>query len=247
MPPYHKTNRPWWYRPSLNGIDLSDPAVVGLINSAHLSIQAKSVTDAVDIINRMFMISPVATTLGANACVLDGKDTGWADCRFEIWKRSHDTRGIIARVLGKPLRIGLPKRYFASIWDYLNDVASFPFILNDPTNALAIGTGLYWRDARIKFINNTPVVEFRSLSKQNTLMKDLALFAFVIGRVIWSQQNQEPLTPIQQVRKEKQRAEKLGKNAFSGEFVKNEITKARQGLSALGLLDTFTENLLRML
>jgi len=211
---------------------------------SHLSIQAKNVEDGVDILNRMFAISPVAVALGANASILGGVVTGWADCRMEVWKRSHDTRNLLERILDRPLRIGLPKNYFPTIRSYFDDISKYPFIINNPENALNIGIGLYWRDARLKFIHQRPVVEFRALAKQATLERDIALFAFVIGRLTWSQTNNELLPPMAKVRKEKEKAERLGKNAYSEDYLKAEIIKAKQGLHTLGLLDDFTQTLL---
>src|SRR5581483_8296202 len=150
------------------GLDIGDAAVVGLLNSVQANIEATKFYDAVDKLNRSFMISPMAVALTANARFLDLRDSSFNDVRMIAWERSHDTRNQIERELGIPTRVGLPARYCRDFADYLNCVSSYPFILDNPDHALEVGIGLFWRDARIKIIGNSAVVEFRPVSTQRS-------------------------------------------------------------------------------
>jgi hypothetical protein len=243
VPDFHNNHRSDGKVPRIAGLPLDDAGVVGVLNSFQFSLQAQTVEAAVDMMNRLFMISPWAVALFANASCLGGKNTGWADCRFEVWRRSHDTRTFWQKMRGDQLRIGLPNRFFSDVDDYLKDVAQFPFILDNPEAALKIGIGLYWRDVRLKFaecagVGVVPLVEFRPLSIQPTLKGDILASAFVIGRLMWSQLNQERLPDMESVRVKKYLAEKFGKKGFNAKDLRVEVERAIEGLEAAGLMPT---------
>ncbi|NMB91582.1 hypothetical protein GYA37_01900 [candidate division WWE3 bacterium] len=214
VPNFHNENRTRHNMNFINGAFVGDAAVVGLLNAFQFSLECNGITDALDKLNRLFMISPISTSLAGNARFLDGKDTGWEDVRFEAWRKSHDTRTQEDVQSGKTLRIGLPENYFKSIKDYLNEVSSYPFILNNESCALQIGIGLFWRDARIKFIEDKAVVEFRPLSTQPSLEEEIDIAALTIGRLAFSQFTKEPLVPMENVRKNKYFAERYGLKGF---------------------------------
>ena len=241
VPDFHWENRREGFEPSVGGVWVSDPGVVGLLNSFQFTMQARDVSDAIDKTNRLFMISPMAVALFANACVLGNVDTGWADVRLEVWRRSHDVR--VSDNPHAPERVGLPFDYYRDIQAYFDDIAQFPFILDAEEHALQIGIGLLWRDVRIKFPNGHVLVEFRPLSTQGSLETEMLATAFTIGRLLWSQKNNEPLLPMKLVRSNKNQAEKFGLEGqyFSAdrsyvpmrEALRAEIQKASIGLEAL--------------
>ncbi|MBW6441951.1 hypothetical protein K0B04_03580 [Patescibacteria group bacterium] len=247
VPDFHNINKREGFHHFINGVDVSDAAIVGILNAFQFSIECFSLEHAVDTLNRLYMISPMSVALSANARYLNGVDTGWEDVRFEAWRISHDTRTEVEVKSGKPLRIGLPDQYFINIEDYLEDVSSYPFILEDEEHAFQIGIGLYWRDARIKFIDNKPIVEFRPLSTQPSIEDEMEISAFTIGRLVWSQKNNEPLIPIRRVWLNKISAEKNGirGNMYTTDYglrptsiaISEEIEKAKKGLEISGIPD----------
>lgn len=257
LPDYHRDHRALWNNsPRIGKVSLADPGVVGLLNAFQFSIQADGLADGIDKLNRLFYISPMAVALAPNASTLGGQDTGWADARFEVWRRSFDTRSLVQKMLGRPLRIGLPNRYFKDVWDYFNEITSYPFILEDMSNALRIGIGAYWRDARLKFANGNVVVEFRPLSMQTGLAQNLGLACFVTGRLLWSQDTGEMLPPMRTVQRNKYQAEKYGKKAVfrtrrgtvrAKDLLIRDLNLSREGLRRYGILDCFAQEELRSL
>ncbi len=257
VPAFHDKHRSPLSPMQIGPIALKGASEVGGINSFQFSIQAQDAPDSVDKLNRLFAISPWVSALSSNARIINGKDTNRADNRFEIWKQTHDLRSEKDLAEGKTVRVGLPKNYPQTLREYLEEVSSHPFILDKKAHALDVGIGLSWRDARIKVINGNYVVEFRPISIQPTLMEDMALAAFTIGRQLWSQQCNEQLPQIGQVRQNKAAAEQFGINAVfidsSGsaqpvrKLLENEIIKARSGLTQAEILDHTAEAGLQIL
>ncbi len=246
VPDFHNKRRPSWAPRNLGGAFVADAAIVGLCNAFQFSVEACSLNDGIDKLNRLLFISPMAVALSANARVFDCIDTGWADARFEVWRRSHETRTQKELSNGSVLRIGLPKNYYRNLEHYLQDICSYPFIISNPEAALGIGIGLNWRDARLKFIDGSPVVEFRPVSTQPTLEEDIAIGVFVVGRLLWSQQNEEVLPPMAVVNRNKLEAEMRGLNAKlaldgttgrAQQLLREELSRATKGLESEGILD----------
>ncbi|MEK7608355.1 MAG: hypothetical protein AAB495_02155 [Patescibacteria group bacterium] len=181
-----------------------DASCVSAFQAFHVNLRARSLTDAVERMNRSLMISPALVALGGNArFVKHGSvvaDTGMNDIRMLAWQRSHDTRtkGEFAR--GWSWRGGLPESYIKDMRDYFERISRHAFILDDPDHALEIATGLAWLDARIKFIKSNVIVELRSLPTQPTVEEEIALFLFYLGRLFSGEMRQERLLPIGLVR-----------------------------------------------
>lgn len=191
-------------------VDVRDAAVVSLSNSIQCNLEATGFRDAVDLLNRSIAIGPMAVSLSGNSRFLEGEDTGLADTRMIAWEISHDTRTTEERLEGVVTRIGLPKAYYVDLKDYFTQVASHPFILYDPDHALQIGIGLNWRDTRIKFIDNSVVVEFRPVSTQPTAEENIAIMLFYLGRLFWSRQSHESLMSLDQVKYNRNQAMEKG-------------------------------------
>lgn len=194
-------------------IDVSDASIIGLMNSIQANVEALDFEDAIDKLNRSLALSPISTALSPNARFIDLADSYISDIRMIAWEISHDTRTIEEFENGRPTRVGLPKSYYQSMQDYFRRISSYPFILFDPDHALQISIGLNWRDARIKFINNSAVVEFRPISTQATTEENMAIIVFFVGRLLWSQINSEPLAPMALVRRNKMTAMLYGLDA----------------------------------
>ena len=103
--------------------------------------------------------------------------------------------------------------YYLDLRDYLQRVSCYPFILYDPEHAFQIGIGLNWRDARIKFIEDSIVVEFRPVSTQPTVRENIAIMLFYLGRLHWSIQNNEPLLDLKLVEQNRNQAMYFGLNS----------------------------------
>ncbi len=254
VPNFHNENKHRQIDAMISGVNVLDAAIVSILNAFQFSVQCSGLSDAVDKLNRLYMISPMAVALSGNARVLGGVDTGWEDVRFEVWERSHDTRSAKDITDGKSLRVGLPNNYFWDIGDYLKEVSSYPFILEDESIALQIGIGLFWRDARIKFIKDKAIVEFRPVSTQCTVEDEIEIAAFTIGRLIYSQSVCENLIQIPIVRVNKKQAEKNGlRGTYKGAdgepkptylAMLDEIKKAKMGLALSEIPDSSRFNFL---
>jgi len=113
-------------------------------------------------------------------------------------------------------------------------VASHPFILHSPENALKIGIGLFWQDTRIKIIDDSAVVEFRPVSIQPSVREDIAVMLFYLGRLQWSKMTSEELVPIDNVREQRALAMQVGIQPFL-ETLPLELQRAQDALSASGM------------
>ncbi len=257
-----------------NKLNVGDAAIVSLFQSFQVNLQANSFDDAIDKMNRSFMIAPYLLALSANSRYLEYLDTGIQDLRMKSWELSHDsglqdlrlmswekafdTRKPSQQISGAGLRVGLPENYFENIYQYLARAGQFPFILHAPENALQIAIGMTWLDSRIKFIDNSLVVELRLLPTQPTIDQELFLFLLYIGRLHYSQSHKEALMPLNLVRYNREAAMVSGMSSnmwFPGERgtfcrqpfrsgLSNEIKKAKDGLQEIGLLLYFDTDVL---
>lgn len=218
VPNYHNDNKRAGLKTVigiLEKVDVADAAIVGLSNSVQCNLEAKGFADAIDKLNRSFAIGPMATALGANSRLLEGKDTGLADTRMIAWEISHDTRTLRETEEGKITRVGLPGIYYTDMQDYFQRLAAQPFIIEVPEDvipnaAFPIGIGLNWRDTRIKFTDNSVLVEFRPVSVQSTPKENIAMMLFWLGRLAYSQQTNEPLLDMKKVKENRDNAMALG-------------------------------------
>lgn len=186
----------------INGkkVEIGDAAIVSLFQSFQVNLEAKSLDDAIDKMNRSFMIGPYILAISGNSRYLELKDTGFNDIRFPAWEISHDIRKTKQIMNDCNLRVGLPSCYFRDIKDYFRRIQKFPFILFDMENAFKVGIGLTWMDTRVKFIDNSAVVEFRLVPTQPSLEDEVALAEFYVGRLLYSQLKNEILLPMSFVR-----------------------------------------------
>lgn len=214
-------------------VNVADASVVSLFQSFQINIEARSVGDAVDKMNRSLMIGPYIAAISGNSRYLVLKDTGFNDIRLPAWEASHDTRTKLQFLKKKDLRVGLPSRYFKSINNYFDRIKKFPFILFDIENAFGIGIGLTWLDTRIKFINNSAVVEFRLIPTQPEIEDEIILTEFYVGRLLYSQYKKEPLMSISMVRENRSNSFLFGLNADYWYLDDNCIAKKDKGQKVL--------------
>lgn len=232
---------------SPNLVDTGDAAVIALCNSVQCNLEAKDFNDAIDKLNRSLMISPFIVGLCANARFIADRDTGLRDLRNIAWEVSHDTRTPEERNKGALTRVGLPGHYYSDMQDYFDQISQYPFILYNPPAALQIGIGLNWRDARIKLIEDSLVVEFRPVSTQPTVDENLAAMLFYTGRLGWSQITNEPLLDFSLVRANKEMVMRYGVQGYlwttegnhilqapALEVLEKELGKAKKGMEMLG-------------
>lgn len=246
-------------------INADNAYIVALMNSVQITVDAQNFSDAVDKLNRSLMISPYAMAIGANARYMSCRDTGICDVRFDAWEISHDVRSPAEAAAGRLTRVGLPQCYYRSVEDYFGRIQTYPFILNDPismAHPFEVGIGLYWRDARLKFFQEkgTIAVEFRPVALQPSLDEDVVMMFFFIGRLTWSQHNQEPLLPMNKVRANKEQATAYGLNsqlwrqnrmsveqAPGRRVMADEINRAAEGLNLLGASPDVVDGTLQVL
>ena len=193
-------------------IDAGDASIVALFNSVQCNLEASGFKDAIDMTNRSLMIGPIIISIAGNSRFLEGKDLGVSDIRMPAWEKSHEIRTPEEIAYNMPTRVGPANKYYKDLRDYFRDVSQHDFILFDEEHALQMGIGLFWKDTRIKVINDSLVVEFRPISLQPTLEEDTAVMLFYLGRLLWSQKQQEPLLPIDLVKENRQQAMENGIN-----------------------------------
>lgn len=197
----HRRRTAWPYI-GRNGtcIFIQEASMVSLFQSFQVNLAAHSLDDGIAKLNYALMIAPYLVAASGNARFLACADTGVNDLRILAWERSHDTRTREELRRGVGLRAGLPEGYFRDMGAYLHRIGSYPFILDNPDHALAVGIGLHWLDARLKLIGTSPVVELRALSTQPSPRDEIALALWFVGRVLAASRTHEPLLPFNLVR-----------------------------------------------
>lgn len=237
-------------------IDPRSADIAALINSAQANVEAEGFEDATVKANFTYMISPYISALSANSQFMDHKDLGFADTRMLLWEKSHDIRSE-EEIPEEPVSAGKLNEYYKDIEDYFERVREEPFILHDPDHALDIGIGTYWKDSRIKFIDDEEadkhdiLVESRAMSTQPTVEEEIAMHAFYIGRLAYAQNEEFH----EGGREEKLDIKKVNRNRYSAmhkgldtklytpdgelmeadEVLRREISKAKEGLEAAGI------------
>jgi hypothetical protein len=203
-------------RPSVigpNDLWVGEAAIPSVLNSIQPNIEARSMNDAIDKLNRLLMISPMAVSLTANARYVGLEDSGMEDLRVAAWQTAFETRTDEQILNGKEPRVGMPSSYYSGIGDYFSRIAEHPFILHAPEQALRVGIGMNWKDAKIKFIGGSAVVELRSISTQATAEENASAALFVAGRLLYSQISNEDLIPMRLVHNNVQQATHYGSDA----------------------------------
>jgi len=192
VPDFHRDNRragmPATIGVGHTQIRTENPTAVGACSTIQATIDCMGIKDGLDMLNASFEVGPYAVALSANARFLNGLDTGFADIRSALWETSHDVRTWGEVVTGHSTRSGLPSHYFNSVEAYAQDLFDQPSILDNPDAAIEIAVGLYWREARLKFLRHTEerpqlAVEFRPVSLQPTPFEDYAMIAFAVGLI----------------------------------------------------------------
>lgn len=243
-----------------NKVDIGDAAVVSLLQSFQINLEARSLDDACDKMNRSLSIAPYLLAISPNARFLESRDTGMSDLRMISWERSFDLRTQEELEKGYTLRMGLPEKYFSNISDYFKRMERYPFIMYDPESALQFAIGMAWLDTRVKFIDNSAVVELRLLSTQPTVEEELLLTLLYIGRLANSQLKIEQLMPIRYVRENRLSAMLYGSHGRMWFLtdkgilerlpckvgIRREVERAKQGLERLGLIEFMDDNLLQV-
>ena len=230
-------------------VDVGDLSIIALFNSIQLNLEASSPEDGIDLLNRAIAISPTVVALTGNSRYLSGKDTNISDMRMLAWSKAVDTRTPEQKRNGiEETRAGIPDQYFDSLDHYFRQIKRYPFILDAPEVALAVGIGMYWKDARVKVIGYILVVEPRPIPMQPTIQENIAATLFYLGRLNYSQIEKEALLPMSLVKENKQSAMQDGlysnlwnmrngliTKSCAKEIMLEEIQKAEAGLSNLGL------------
>lgn len=251
VPDFYNQHRSSWLDTMIglgkSRVDIGDAAVVSLFQSFQVNLEANSLDDACDKMNRSLVIAPYLLAFSGNARYLSYQDTKIQDARMMSWEISHNTS-----------RVGLPGRYFRNMADYLKRAGTFPFILYAPESALAISIGMTWLDARVKFIGDSAIVELRLPSTQPTTEEEILLMFLYIGRLHYSQVSNETLMPINMVKENRLSAMLYGLKRpmwflnRSGIPVRlsaktglaMELERAMVGLNYLGLLPFVNKELL---
>ena len=226
----------------------------GMIASTQTNLQAESLDDAVDKANYGYMFAPFAEALGANARIIEQKDTGISDLRMPVWEDSADFRAN-DEFGDKPPRAGKIDSYIGKekghdIEDYFERLNPI-YVASDPNSALDQAIDNNWKDINIKFADDAVLVELRPFSIQPSVQEDLALSAFMMGRIAYAQdekihgQEGEELMDIDRVNRNRYTAmyngmtEKMydssGNHRQAVQVLQDEMDYAWKGLESLGV------------
>lgn len=216
-------------------VHVPGPKATGLICAIHTNVESKSFSDAVKKANYTYMISPYISALSGNSRLIKGEDTGISDLRMILWNKSHSSEE----------KIGVLETYYSSLEDYLERVVNQEFIPEKSRDDLGSAISNFWKDARIKVIDEDLVVESRIPSIQPTVDEDVAVHGFYLGRLHYAMQNGEELIDIEKVNRNREEALKKGLDAKlytpqggkkkATEMLGEEIEKAREGLEYIGV------------
>ncbi|MFB6241486.1 MAG: glutamate-cysteine ligase family protein [Candidatus Nanosalina sp.] len=261
VPGFHDRYRNGHVQDSFGRKETIDPRnadLAAVINSTQTNVEAPDFETAVDRANMTYMISPFMSAISVNARFVDGKDTGFADVRMPLWEKSHDIR--TEEELGdEPVEAGKLESYYDDLEDYFGRVKEQPFILHEEDEALDIGIGTFWKDARIKFKQEPEndrydaIVESRVVSTQPTIPEEVAMHGFYVGRLAYAESEEihgeggEELMDIEKVNRNRYTAmhngldEKLydteGIQRDATEVLEEELEKAEKGLEYAGIED----------
>ncbi len=239
-------------------VDICSLGVITLFQSIQLNIEARNAEDGIDLLNRAIATSPTVVAITGNSRYLEQVDTGLADMRMLAWKNAVDTRTQREIAEGiEETRAGMPDNYYDSLSDYFAQVRKYPFILDKPAElsesklpeyAMAVGIGMYWKDARLKIIGDSLIVEPRPIPMQPTLEENIAAVLMYLGRLNYSQIEQESLLPMTLLKQNKMEAMAYGLRSKlwttdgqliarrdAKEIMTTELEKAKEGLRLLGL------------
>jgi gamma-glutamyl:cysteine ligase YbdK (ATP-grasp superfamily) len=238
-----------------NGAD-----IVGMIGSTHLNIQAKDIPDAIEKANYLNMIQPEVVAMSGNSRIVEGKDTGFSDPRIKLWEENYNAAdnpnrkeqtGLVDPYLGDDVNV--EDEDMAGIADYLSRMYS-----KFDSESLEAATGEYWKDVRIKFYDGNEeghesgiVVEGRLPSVQPSVRDETGLHGYLIGRLVYAQENDEDLLPIEKLRENRENAIRDGPDAElwyfndqgelekqeAGSLIYKKVREAKEGLEIANIGD----------
>jgi hypothetical protein len=234
-----------------HNIDIGDAAIISLFQAFQVNVEAKDLDHALRMLNWSLMLSPMFMALTANSSWIDCKNTGYHDVRSKVWEISHDTRTKEEYEQGLHSRMGLPENYFQDLQSYFARMERFPFILDNPEAALQVGVGLCWLDARLKIINDSAVVELRSMATQPSITDEIGLALLYSGILAYAEFMQMPLIQFSHVIHNRESSSEHGLRGmmynFDGQLLKttevieNLFAFAKVGLEKLNLSEEFTK------
>lgn len=209
-------------------IKLDEAALVAAFQAFQINLGCKGVDHAIQRLNWSFAISPFLDAVSGNARFVRADvggvdkivDTGWSNCRMELWRTSHETRTNEQLQQGVDSRVGLPNNYFSSAADYFRRISKHAFILNDPSIALGLCIGLNWGGARVPFRPSSdghpgqvvPVVELRTLATQPRWEDEVALSFAYLGALLHAENSEQDLPDFSRVKFNTHSAAKHGLN-----------------------------------
>lgn len=226
----------------------------GMIASTQTNLQAEGLQDAVDKANLAYMFMPYAEALGANARIIEQKDTGISDMRIPLWEASADFRTDEKFENDEAPRAGRIDSYYGKkeghdVEDYferLDPIYVAPDVEGAP-DAVDQAVMNNWKDVNIKFDreDGNALVEMRPFSIQPSIREDLALSAYMMGRIAYAQENGENLMDIDKVNENRESAMyngletelygSSGELRAASEVIRDELDHAREGLDSLGV------------
>lgn len=209
-------------------IRLDEAAMVAAFQAFQINLGCQGVDHAIQRLNWSFAISPFLDAVSGNARFVRADvggaekivDTGWSNCRMELWRTSHETRTNEQMQNGVDSRVGLPNNYFSSANDYFSRISKHPFILNDPSSALGLCIGLNWGGVRVPFRPSSnehpgkvvPVVELRTLATQPRWEDEVALSFAYLGSLLHAETGEQDIPDFSRVKFNTHSAAKHGLN-----------------------------------
>lgn len=239
-------------------VDPNNAAIPAAICSTQTNIQAEGLEDAAEKTNYAEMVLPYAIALSGNSRIVEGKDTGLADTRMQLWEMNYNTAETPSKVGPLEGYLEDEEDWFSRLDIYFEDEGEDPDHLDDAVSE-------HWKDVRIKLEEDPetgqdyPVVEIRPLSMQPSAAEETAVHGFMMGRIAYAQEQNEELIPFEQVLANREKAMMDGLSTEQMFYNKNgdsvrrdletvlreEISRAEKGLEYLGVDDSGYMNILR--
>ncbi|MFB6191303.1 MAG: glutamate-cysteine ligase family protein [Candidatus Nanohaloarchaea archaeon] len=242
-------------------LDLTEQAPPAYTFSTQLNMQVGGLDEAVEKTNLGYAIGAWAAAITGNSRFVGGRDLGLDDTRMPMWSRAFDIRDEDELEEGVAPDVGEIGDWYESWSDVVEDVRSQPRILNDGEKhpvAWDVGQGMNWKHCRPKvpydeeeggYIEEA-LVEIRPVSTQPTVEEEVAVHAFMLGRMLYAEQQDEDITEALDIEQansnyglamhsglDDELYASTGEPMDADEAVRYELLKAREGLRSEGIDD----------
>jgi len=157
-------------------VNYGKASAAGLINEMHITMSAATSREAALMYNIANVLSAPVVAVSANSPLIAGKVSLDEDSQIMLYEQNLDVAGGVPRVGTFPRHIDTLDDYFKSALEF---TPIFDFDDDNPIGSLNAHFSTYWPWVRAG-ANGFLRVELRAISKQPTLVEDLAVATFYV-------------------------------------------------------------------